>query len=332
MHQWFTESSSPQVAVDLGTANTRVYVAGRGLIADQPTWELPRRLPFWHSFLTRQNVFVKEKKPEELGNSSIPLCGGVIKDVDATVRVLCPLLQRAKSWKYDYLSVLACTPGNASADEEEALREALRRAGAFRVSLIKEAYAAAVGSGIDLSSPYAQIVVDLGDGVADMAVLRSGEIVFSDSLRIASGSISGKIRDLAAKHHMTLSTQETTTLIHHLCSRRDHSTNTRVEDPKSRTFSSVSHLPETITDEMANWLSSTIGAIGNKISSFLRELPHQEAAEIIETGICLTGGGAWLPHWPREISIATGIEVHTASDPLHSVIWGAKKMLSGPWQ
>jgi rod shape-determining protein MreB len=329
MHRWFNESCSPQVAVDLGTANTRVYVAGRGLIADQPTRELPGRSPFWRSFFTGQNVSMKPKNPDKLENLSTPLSSGVIKDVDATVRILCPLLKQARSWRHRHLSVLACTPGNASADEEAALREALRRAGASRVFLIKEAYAAAVGSGIDLSSPYAQMLVDLGDGVADLAVMRSGEIVFSDSLIVAEGSIAGEIKDLAVKHHIILSHPETIALIHYLCLRRSHSANSRAEYLKISTCSTESHWPEAMIDEMTKWLNSTFGALENKISSFLRKLPDREAAEIIETGICLTGGGACFPHWPRDISMAAGIEVHTASDPLHSVIWGAKKMLSG---
>ncbi len=97
MYQWFNDSCSPQVAVDLGTANTRVYVAGRGLIADQPTWEMPSRLPFWRSFLTGQNGSMKIKEPDELENSSLPLSSGDIKHVNATVRILHPLLRQAKS-------------------------------------------------------------------------------------------------------------------------------------------------------------------------------------------------------------------------------------------
>jgi rod shape-determining protein MreB len=327
--RFFNRSHSPQVAVDLGTANTRVYVTGRGLIADQPTWEPSKRLRPSSSCITKQDLNREKSTQVDFESQNLPLQGGVIKDVDQTIKALSPLIKKAKNWNRSQQSVLAFAPSDATADEKEALKEALQRAGAFRVSLIEEPYAAAVGGGLDLSSPYSQLLLDLGDGVADMVVLRRGEVIYSDASRVRGGSICGIICELAARHHMILSQQDTITLIHYVLSRKDHPSSHMVVDVRPFLFSECSQVPNGMILDMAGFLDSILNAIGEKVSDFIRGLPHQEAVEIIESGIYLTGGGACLPGWPQEISTVTGIDVHTVPEPFHSVIWGARKLLSG---
>lgn len=226
----------PDVAIDLGTANTRLFATGRGLLAETPSI---------------------------VGGMFHPLRGGVIVDIGGAAELLEPLIGRVRRLAARPRA-LACVPSDATSDETKALRHATRAAGARDVAIVAEPLAAAIGAGLDVASPYAHMLVDLGDGVTDLAVIREGQMIRTAALRVS-------------------------------CSDRS------------------AH------DEIASFFDD-----------FVRDLPAAVAAEVIESGACATGGGARNQSLVDLLRTRSGIRVTVAHDPLHAVINGAARILTGP--
>ncbi|HYE76236.1 MAG TPA: rod shape-determining protein, partial [Blastocatellia bacterium] len=174
--------ADPDVAIDLGSANTRLYAHGRGLIADEPSIVKMRSdngrieavgISAAFSFKSANHAFIS------------PVSSGVVKDIKAASALLAPLMRRARGIGLIKPRVLACAPTDACEEERAALIEATRRAGASAVVLAPEPLAAAIGVGMEVELPHAQMIIDIGDGVTDIAVIRSGELIITDAVRTA---------------------------------------------------------------------------------------------------------------------------------------------------
>ena len=160
----------PDLALDLGTANTRLYAVGHGLIADEPSMIHVQPETGAVEAVGARAAWLACHDP--YANSVSPLHAGVVVDVEAATSLLKPFLQRAQRLGFFKPRALACAPTDACKEEREALIEATRRAGASAVVVVPEPLAAAIGAGLDIASPYAQMLVDIGDGVTDIAVWR----------------------------------------------------------------------------------------------------------------------------------------------------------------
>jgi rod shape-determining protein MreB len=196
------------------------------------------------------------------------LYGGIIVDAAAVTAILRPLLERTRIWGIVKPCVLTCAPSDATHDERSLLTDSVMQAGAASVLVIPEPLAAAVGAGIDVSSPFAQMLIDIGEGVTDCAVIRSSKIQASRAMRTG-----------------------------------------------------CCQMLKAATPRPA------LEAIADMLDSFLLGLPHETGCEIIESGICLTGGGALIPGVRDFLEQRTGIHVMTAKAPLNSVIEGARAIL-----
>jgi rod shape-determining protein MreB len=294
--------SSADVSIDLGTANTRL--AGARLFAALPT-----------------KTRVKRRSSEMV----TPVRGGVVKDVPATTFFLRNLLKRAHRFRRP--RVLICAPSDVSATEKEALFEATRRAGASHVAIVPEPLAAAVGAGLDLSSPYAQMLVDIGDGVTDIAVIRGGDIIQTSALRKAGSDLHRAVqRMMLDRHPVIISRTVAETLTCRLGSVDGHSSS------KFLKIYGVEASGQQITvtvrsEDVYEAIAPVVQMIVETIVRAVRYMSPQVCAEVAETGICLTGGVAGLPGIDKLIEKETNLPVKLAPAPLTSVIDGASRML-----
>lgn len=316
--------AQPHIAVDLGTANTRVYATDRGDYAEEPSLvrhvtgeETRPRVDEYLTYCNRQVV-------------SMPLRGGVIVDIGNAVNLLTPLLKRTRKGLRQPVS-LACAPTDTSIRERELLREALRHAGAAQVALIPEVWAAALGADLDVTLPWGQVLIDIGEGVTDMAIIRDGRIVHAAAIRTACSDLQKAVRGaIMAKHRVHVAHEELERLTHELAFLSQPAalpgrciTITGMDILKRRQV-----RIEVASREVVEAMAPVVARMLGMVEAGLRQLPEQAACEIIEGGICLTGGGARIAGIDRLIAEITGLSVRVAADPLHSVINGAIKTLT----
>jgi rod shape-determining protein MreB len=235
--------------------------------------------------------------------------GGVVADIAGVAGVVHALLGRRKRHWRQRPAAVVCAPSDASDAEREALIEAVAEGGASVVTVVPEPLAAAVGAGVDVASEYATAIVDIGDGVTDFAVIRNGTIVRSHARRIGCGTLRAAVRDWLELHQGRAAVAEETLeeVVRDYCA---------VNVPGMLDREQLETLLDPVIESMAAFLATSI-----------RELPDAMAAEVIESGIHVTGGGAHLDRLVRRMEVEAGLPLTRASDPLHAVIRGARAML-----
>lgn len=320
--------AAPDVAVDLGNANTRVYALGRGLVADEPSMLAVRR--------SSGSVVAVGGSAARLAEDSdlrhvYPLRFGVVNDVDAAAELLEPLLGRACG-RLSFNRkprVLVCAPTVAVPEEREALIEATRRAGAVSVTIAAEPIAAAIGAGLDIGSPYAQMLVDIGDGVTDIAVIRSGKLVRTSAMRMACSNMHAAVRSRVAREHgVLLLPREAERLTRSLGAAHvaSHAGSLIVEGTDERTGERTTAC--VTSAEVCEAIEPIVREIVDSVRSVVNDLPATMACEVIESGISLAGGGATLTGLASLVAAETSLDVRPAADPLRAVIDGARQMLA----
>lgn len=305
--------SSPDLAIDVGTAHTRIGQSGERILAEAPS-RPPRN---------------------EAGEAPVnPLAHGVVRDVAGAARFLRPLLHSARGRWPVRPRVLAFVPSDASLEERRALVEATLEAGAGQVALLPEPLAAAVGASLDLAAPFAHLLVDVGEGVTDVALFRSGRLAQTAALRLACGELREQVtRVVAAEHGFELEHDQAERLLREmepqrgaqwLVARRRH-TRARLESGRV--------VVEVETYVRAGLLAEAVDPLCARIAAFvegvLRSLDAATAAEVIESGLVVTGGGALVPRVTALLGAATRLDVRAAHDPLRAVIRGACRLLPG---
>jgi rod shape-determining protein MreB len=307
---------APEVAVDLGTAFTRVYARGRGLLADEPS--LVRVRP-GASFA--EAVGRRASEPGR-GETRPPLKAGVIVDGEAARLLLQRLLWRARGSLFSRPAVLVCATSDASPHEVDALKEATHEAGASAVSVAPEPLAAALGGGLDVGSRYTQMIVDVGEGVTDVGVVRSGRLAGTHALRMGCGEVRAAVSEVALRHGVRLQPGEPERL---------------AGDAAGRT----GDLPANGTDAAtgrpahvrlpARELTDAVEPLFTQLAATVRDawldLTPEASCEVIESGVVLVGGGALLRGLRERIAAETALEVRASADPLHAVIHGARRMV-----
>ncbi|HIJ89844.1 MAG: rod shape-determining protein [Desulfobulbaceae bacterium] len=315
--------AQPSIAIDLGTANTRIY-GGRGeYFREEPS--LVRHV--------RQNQEIQS--PDDyfsyLNNhlTSSPLRGGVIVDIHNAVSLLKPLLKKERTGLRQPIS-LACAPTDTSELERELLCKAVLDAGASQVAIIPEVWAAAIGAGIDVTLPSAQMLIDIGEGVTDMAVIRDGQLVFATATRTACSDLQKAVRTaIISRHRVCPNPAETERLTHELAALHQGNDLTDRDIPvqgidiiRRREVNIAVHNRE-ILDAMAPVLKKIL----KMIETGIKKLPENISCEVLASGICLTGGGSCITGMDSLIAASSNLEVRIAPDPMHSVINGAIQTL-----
>ena len=318
-----------RIGIDLGTASIIVFARGRGIVVREPSVVAI-------SEHTRKVLAVGHQAREMLGRTpgSIialrPLRDGVIADYSVTREMLRYLIHKACGGRARFIKplVVICIPSGATAVEERAALEATRAAGARKVIPIEEPMAAAIGVGLPIASAGGNMVVDIGGGTTDIAVISLGGIVVSNSLRVGGTTLDEAItRHIRHVYSLDIGERTAETIKEEIGSayQTEHD-----EQLDVRGLDIVSGLPKTVTvssHEVREALAENIANIIEAVKNLLERTPPELAADIIERGITLTGGVALLKGLDRLLETETGIPVHVPEDPISSVAMGTGKVL-----
>ncbi len=320
----------PTLGVDLGTANILVYVHGKGIVLREPSVVAV-------STQTRRVLAVGEEARLMLGRTPgnivaiRPMSDGVIADYTTTRKMLEYLFRKVvgrNRLPFMKPRVLLCVPSQVTSVERRAVEQAAIAAGAGDARTIEEPMAAAIGAGMPINRPGGNMVVDIGGGTTDVAVISLGGIVTSESLRVAGNRMDEVIiRHVRTSHNLMIGERTAEEIKVKIGSAYPLEQESRF-DVKGRDM--VEGLPKTVqitSEEVREALTEPVNSIVEKVKRVLEQTPPELAADIIGSGIVLTGGGALLQGLDRLLAAATGIPVYVAEDPLSCVAIGTGRAL-----
>lgn len=322
---------SVDIGIDLGTASVLVYVKGRGIVLNEPSVVAIDRD-------SGDIIAVGQEARNMLGRTpgSIvavrPLREGVIADYDTTERMLRYFISKAcNSGLFLRPRAMICIPSGVTGVEERAVREAALQAGARQAYLIEEPLAAALGAGLDISQASGNMVVDIGGGTTDIAVLSLGGIVISRSLRVGGDKFDDAIvRYIRREYNLMIgerTAEELKVEIGTVFPRGERANATA----HIRGRDLVSGLPKTITisaEETHQAMREPAEAVVAAVKEVLERTPSELAGDIVDKGIVMTGGGSLLHGLDVLLSRETGLPVHVAENPIACVVMGTGKALS----
>jgi rod shape-determining protein MreB len=323
---------SSDLAIDLGTANTLVFVRGRGIVLNEPSIIAIRRTDNEVIGVGREAKAMLGRTPENI-QALRPLKDGVIADFDVTERMLQYFIERARqvssgrkrAWVLDRPRVVVGVPSGITQVEKRAVRDAALQAGARDVYLIEEPTAAAIGAGIPIHEPGGHLVVDIGGGTTEVAVISMTGTVYCNSVRIAGDEMDEAIIQHIRKHYRLLVGERRAEEIKiALGSAHPEALERSSIEVKGRDL--VDGVPKTlvITDEeIREALREPVMTIVETVRTCLERTPPELAADIIEKGVVLTGGGALLRGMDWLLQHVTQLPVRVADDPLSCAARGA---------
>jgi rod shape-determining protein MreB and related proteins len=319
---------SKDIGIDLGTANVLIHVKGRGVVLNEPSVVAIESD-------TKRVLAVGEEARRMVGRTPgniiaiRPLKDGVIADFEITELMLKYFIAKVggKRW-YSHPRILICAPTNITSVEQKAIREAAERSGAREVFLVEEPKAAAIGAGMDIFQPSGNMVVDIGGGTTDVAVLSMGDIVTSSSIKIAGDTFDAAITKYIKNKYKLLIGERTSEDIKVKIG--TVYPNGRSEQMDIRGRDMVSGLPQTISihsNEIQDALWDPVSTIVTAAKSVLERTPPELSADIIDRGVILTGGGALLNGLDQLLADELKVPVLIAEDPMHCVVKGTGIML-----
>jgi len=318
----------PELGIDLGTANVLVYQRGKGIVLREPSVVAIAS----HS---KKVLAVGEEARLMLGRTPgnivaiRPMSDGVIADYTTTERMLNHIIMKVVGRKRFFKPrLLVCVPSGVTSVERRAVRQAALEAGAGEAYTIEEPMAAAIGAGLPISNPGGNMVVDIGGGTTDIAVISLDGIVLSKSLRIGGNKMDDVIiRHIKTVYNLMIGDRTAEEIKVKIGTAYPNERETTME---VRGRDLVAGLPRTIqvtSEEIREALSEPVTHIVDRVKSVLEQTPPELSADIIERGIWLTGGGALLRGLDKLMQAATDIQVHVAEDPLSCVAIGTGRAL-----
>jgi rod shape-determining protein MreB len=320
---------SSDLAIDLGTANTLVFAKGRGIVVSEPSIVAINKITNAVEAVGRD---AKEMLGRTPGNivAIRPMKDGVIANFEVTEKMLQHFIRKAHNGK-TWVSprVVIGIPSEITQVERRAVEDSAYRAKASEVYLVEEAMAAAIGAGMPITEPQGNMVVDVGGGTTDIAVISLSGIVYSRAVRVAGNEMDEAITQFIKRRYNLLIGERTAEQI-----KIELGSAFELEEPLSmevRGRNLIEGIPKTIviTDaEIREALADSVATIVNAVRVALERTPPELSADIVERGIVLTGGGALLKNLDKRLSVETGLPVSLAEDPLSSVVLGTGKMLS----
>jgi rod shape-determining protein MreB and related proteins len=314
------------MAVDLGTANTLVYVRGKGIVLNEPSVVA---LNTNNGQIVAVGVEAKRMIGRTPGNivAVRPLKDGVIADFDVTERMLRYFIQKVhRRSRMAKPRIVVAVPSGITGVEQSAVKEAGHQAGARRVYIIEEPMAAAIGAGLPVNEPTGNMVVDIGGGTTEVAVISLGGIVTSQSIRIGGDEMDQAIITFGKKEHSLMLGERTAEEIKVALGSAFPSADEPNAEIRGRDL--VSGLPKTVvisSAEVRRALDEPLNLIVDAVKSTLDKCPPELAGDVMDRGIALTGGGALLRGLDQRIREETGMPVHIADSPLESVVLGTGK-------
>ncbi|MBS0253227.1 MAG: rod shape-determining protein [Proteobacteria bacterium] len=323
---------SDSIAIDLGTANTLVFVAGRGVILNEPSVVAIRSRGG-----VREVLAVGEKAKQMLGRTpeSIetirPLRDGVIADFVATEEMLRQFIGRTKSIvEFIRPRILICVPAGATPVERRAVYETAMLAGARKVYLVEEPVAAAIGAGLPIDEPKGSMVVDIGGGTTDVAVLSLGGVVQASSIRCGGNAMDEAIVRYVRRRHQLLIGEANAERIKIEAGSASRVVNGETAEIVIRGREIREGKPKTVTlspQDIAEALEPPIEKIAEFIQHTIEDLPAEISTDICERGIHLSGGGSKLAKLDQELERRIGVKIHMPDQPEQCVIAGSAAIL-----
>jgi len=314
------------MAVDLGTANTLVYVRGRGIVLNEPSVVA---LNTNNGQIVAVGVEAKRMIGRTPGNivAVRPLKDGVIADFDVTERMLRYFIQ--KIHRRTHLAkprLVVAVPSGITGVEQSAVKEAGHQAGARRVYIIEEPMAAAIGAGLPIHEPTGNMVVDIGGGTTEVAVISLGGIVTSQSIRVGGDELDQAIITFGKKEYSLMLGERTAEEIKMALGSAFPAEDEPHAEIRGRDL--VSGLPKTVVisaAEVRKAIAEPVNLIVDAVKNTLDKCPPELAGDVMDRGIALTGGGALLRGLESRIREETGMPVQVADNPLDSVVLGTGK-------
>ena len=323
---------SDDIAIDLGTANTLVHVVGRGVIIDEPSV-----VALQNKRGVREMLAVGTKAKLMLGRTPDgietirPLRDGVIADFLATEEMLRQFIKRAKSSTgFRRPRILISVPAGATPVERRAVYETALSAGARQVLLLEEPVAAAIGAGLPIDEPTGSMVLDIGGGTADVAVLSLGGVVQARSLRVAGNAMDEAIIRYIRREHQLLIGEANAERIKIEAGTASPAVNGRLTEIHIMGRDLKLGRPKTIVlapHDIAHALVEPLERIAEFVQRTLEDLPPELANDICERGISITGGGALLDHIDTELERRVGVKFVIPDTPMHCVVRGSARVL-----
>ncbi|MDK2804795.1 MAG: rod shape-determining protein MreB [Peptostreptococcaceae bacterium] len=323
---------SPDIGIDLGTASVLVYVKGKGIVLQEPSVVAI-------DTSTNKVLAVGEEAQKMLGRTPgnivaiRPLKDGVISDYDVTEKMLKHFIEKVTGgvglFRFFKPQIIVCVPSGVTEVEKRAVIDATMEAGARDVFLIEEPIAAAIGAGIEISQPNGSMVVDIGGGTSDVAVISLGGIVVSTSIKIAGDKFDEAIVKYMRKKHSILIGERTAEEIKINIGSAFPRDKEVTMDVRGRNL--VSGLPETIkvsSEETLEALRESVAQIADAVHYVLEKTPPELSADISDKGILMTGGGSLLWGLDKLIAKRTGISVYIADDAISCVAKGTGEALN----
>jgi rod shape-determining protein MreB len=325
---WF----SNDLAIDLGTANTLVYVKGKGIVLSEPSVVAVRKNDRDHR--TRVLAVGRDAKMmlgRTPGNiiAIRPMKDGVIADFEITEAMLRHFIRKVHNRRSLIRPrIIICVPSGITPVEKRAVRESAESAGAREVYLIEEPMAAAIGAGLPITEPICNMVVDIGGGTSEVAVISLAGIVYSKSVRVGGDKMDEAILQYVKRTYNLLIGERTSEIIKTTIGNAYPGTEIESMDVKGRDL--VTGIPKIInvnSDEIRQAIQEQIDSIVAAVKTALEQTPPELAADIVDRGIYLTGGGALLKNLDTLLHQETGLPIKIADDPLSTVVMGSGKAL-----
>ena len=324
---WF----SNDLAIDLGTANTLVFVRGNGIVVDEPSVVAVRR----NGRGTNKVLAVGNEAKMMLGRTPgnivaiRPMKDGVIADFEIAEAMLRHFIKKVHRRRTLVRPrIIVCVPSGITQVEKRAVRESAESAGAREVFLIEEPMAAAIGAGLPITEPTSNMIVDIGGGTTEVAVISLAGIVYSKSVRVGGDKMDESIIQFIKSKYNLLIGERTAELIKTTIGNAFRVGEAERMQIKGRDI--ASGIPKIVgidSDEIRESISEQVKAIVATVKSALEQTPPELAADIVDNGIVITGGGALLRNLDKLLREETGLPISTTEQPLSTVVLGSGKAL-----
>jgi rod shape-determining protein MreB len=322
-----TGSNEGHMAVDLGTANTLVYVRGRGIVLSEPSVvAMDSNSGTVHAVGSEAKRMIG-RTPASI-SATRPLRHGVIADFEVTEEMLRYFIRKSGQARFSHPRVVMCVPSGVTEVEKRAVEEACLSAGASQVHLIEECIAAAIGAGIPIEEPKGRLVVDVGGGTSEVAVISLGGIVLAESLRIGGYELDEAISGYVRRVHQLAIGQQTAEDIKFAIGSAWPLEQELEKDIRGRDL--VAGLPKTLTltsQEIRKAIEEPLQAVVDVVKDTLENTPPELAADIADEGVSLAGGGSLLRGFDERLANETHTPVRLVESPLTCVAIGAGRSL-----
>ncbi len=322
---------SRDLAVDLGTANTLVYLKAKGVVIDEPTVVAMRRDTGAVVAVGIEAKNMLGRTPEQI-RALRPMSDGVIADFEVTERMLKYFITKSHGRRFFvHPRVLVCVPSGITEVEKRAVRDSATHAGAREVMMIYEPMAAAVGAGLPVHEPMGNVIIDVGGGTTEVAVISLSGIVTNTSIRIGGDEMDAAIDKYLRKTYNLLVGEQTAERIKLQIGSAFPLDTKETMDVRGRDI--VEGIPRTLSVtsmEIREALSEPVSAILRAVHQTLEQTPPELSADIVDLGIYMTGGGSMLRGLDKLLHKETDVNIHLVDNPLTTVVAGAGKVLENP--